>query len=63
MKFVLIALIVKDLAITSPWATSTSAEFNTRAACQEAADRLLALAKKLQTQGFASCFEKGADGQ
>ena len=61
MKYVLIAFLIRDAAITPPWATSAAAEFNTFEACTIAAQRLQNLANRVNARLEWGCIEKGLE--
>lgn len=62
MKYVLIALIVKDLVVSPPWATSIVAEFNDLPACEAVLQRMEPYRRPpFNAQVRASCFPKGSE--
>ena len=62
MKYILIAFIIKDLVISSPWAAGISAEFDDKAACEQAVERIQKQIARLNAgaSSFVGCVPKSS---
>ena len=63
MKYVLIVLIVKELIVSPPWATSFSAEFDDLKACEAAAARIAKGVDRINAKAAPVCMPKSSDEQ
>lgn len=64
MKYLLIALLIKDPGMSPPWATSLVAEFDDRPACEAAVKKMEQFARRpVNADVTAWCQPKGSEAK